>query len=83
MGNSDSEREQSVEQDGPKVSQNPSKESRYGTARPITASQHHSTCIKGGPEESLGQMSLSPQNGLTVTVWASSVGRLSLKPPSA
>lgn len=31
---------------------------------------------------SLGQISLSPQNGLTVIVFSSSVGRLSLKPPS-
>lgn len=39
------------------------------------------TCIKL-TWESLGQMSDSPQNGLTVMVLSSSTGRLSLKPPS-
>lgn len=32
--------------------------------------------------KSLGQMSLSPQKGLTVMVFSSKTGRLSLKPPS-
>ncbi|CAA9993683.1 unnamed protein product, partial [Nesidiocoris tenuis] len=37
---------------------------------------------KSCDELSLGQMSLSPQNGLTVIVFSSKSGRLLLKPPS-